>query len=123
MSSARFEYSVEGRFRRAPEFFETTGENGPSQCIFSGHGAERWPIVRQRIRGATQSRRCGKRAADGIEVFFDSVAGHWLNDQSRSVRRQRFAGSRRGTYGFAHVMQAIKEANQIELFVGHVRGI
>ena len=42
-----FEYSIERRFCRAPEFFETTGENGASQCVFGGHGAERWSIVRQ----------------------------------------------------------------------------
>ena len=71
----------------------------------------------------TESRSRGEGAANGIEILFDGIAGHRLNDQNRSLLRQHFACPSGGAHGIAHVMQAIKEANQIELFVGNMRGI
>ena len=113
---SQFEDQVDRRLRGAPQLGKPSFVRHLAQALFARLRTEAEPdLLRQRVRRARHC-RCGVvHAADRVQVFLQPVTGIGLHQQDLAVRLERLAAARKGANRIAEIVQAVHEADEVEV--------
>jgi hypothetical protein len=78
--------------------------------------------LRQGGRHADHRRGAIIKPADRVQIVFQPISGHRLDDHPRTIRFQRLADIGCGTGRIAHVMQTVEKRNKVEVASGILFG-
>lgn len=114
--------TIKRRFGCAMKISESAGCYYFAKGVVAGLSTERRTAEGERVRRATKCGRAGKTSADNIEIVFDRIPRHWLDDHAASAVGEDLRDPFHSALRISHVVQAIEKAHHIKLLIRNIGG-